>query len=360
VEDGFHVWVREYAQVEKLCAAGNPMAGSAYTNAKITPLFDKMTEDLQQFIQVYRRVLELDQAASDAEYSAMLWVSALLIGVSLLCAVTVALVIRGINQNLKIAVRELTEGARQETSAASQVASASQLLAEGSSRQAALLEETSAATQQVSAQARKNSEDCRGAAQLVNEAQRQFVHANAALELTVGAMSEINTSSEKISKIIKVIDEIAFQTNILALNAAVEAARAGEAGMGFAVVADEVRNLAQRCAQAAKDTASLIEESIVKSHDGNQKVSQVAVAIREVTENARQVNVLIETVNAGSREQSHGIEQIAKSLAQLDQVTQSSAASAEESASAAEELTAQSESVGAIVDRLTSMVGRTA
>ena len=153
------------------------------------------------------------------------------------------------------------------------------------------------------------------------------------------------------------IDEIAFQTNILALNAAVEAARAGGAGMGFAVVADEVRNLSQRCAQAARDTAALIEESIVKSQDGKVKVDQVAAAIRTITEEFGKVKILVEEVNQGSQEQTRGIEEVAKAVLQMQQVTQTTAAGAEESAAAAEELNAQSATLKNVVERLTAMMG---
>jgi methyl-accepting chemotaxis protein/methyl-accepting chemotaxis protein-1 (serine sensor receptor) len=169
-------------------------------------------------------------------------------------------------------------------------------------------------------------------------------------------MDGINASSQKISKIIKVIDEIAFQTNILALNAAVEAARAGEAGMGFAVVADEVRNLAQRCAQAAKDTADLIEDSIQRSNGGKAKVDQVAIAVRAITAESGKIKVLVDEINLGSVEQSRGIEQISRAITQMEQVTQSSAAGAEEGAAAAEQLNAQAETMKDIVGRLRIMV----
>lgn len=155
------------------------------------------------------------------------------------------------------------------------------------------------------------------------------------------AMGEIKGSSEKISRIIKVIEEIAFQTNILALNAAVEAARAGEAGMRFAVVADEVRNLAQRCSQAARDTTALVEDSITKSAAGQSRVDEVAAAVKTISHLSAEIKTLVEDVNAGSREQKTGAEQIARAMTSLQKTTQSSAASAEESAAAAEELTGQ-------------------
>jgi methyl-accepting chemotaxis protein/methyl-accepting chemotaxis protein-1 (serine sensor receptor) len=191
----------------------------------------------------------------------------------------------------------------------------------------------------------------------MSRSQRKFADANRSLDELVTAMGGIAASSDKISRIIKTIDEIAFQTNILALNAAVEAARAGEAGMGFAVVADEVRNLAQRCAQAARETAALIEESIASAGDGKAKVDRMADVIRGITEESARVATLVDQVSQDSQEQVRGIDQIGKAISQIEQVTQRAAASAEECASAAEELDAQSESLQESVARITAMVG---
>jgi methyl-accepting chemotaxis protein/methyl-accepting chemotaxis protein-1 (serine sensor receptor) len=268
----------------------------------------------------------------------------------------VGFVIRQVNAMLRNSVVELSESVVQIASAASQVAASSQSLAQGASQQTATIEETSSASAEINSMAHRTTENSRTTAELVGRSQEGFARTNQSLTEMVGAMDGINASSQKISKIIKVIDEIAFQTNILALNAAVEAARAGEAGMGFAVVADEVRNLAQRCAQAAKDTADLIEDSIQKSDGGRVKVDQVAVSIKAITAESSKIKELVDEINLGSVEQSTGIDQISRAITQMEQVTQSSAANAEESAAAAEELNAQAEAMKDVVERLRAMV----
>jgi len=301
-----------------------------------------------------------DADSADAQSTAShgrLLILSLLIAAMASGIALVFFIVRSVNAALTRAATDLSSGAGQVASAAGQVSSSSSSLAQGSSEQAASLEETSAAAEEINSMALKNAENSRVAADLVAQSQQRFKETNEALEQMVIAMGEINASSEKISKIIKVIDEIAFQTNILALNAAVEAARAGEAGMGFAVVADEVRNLAQRCSQAAKDTTALIEESIAKSTDGKTKVDHVAAGIRAITEQSGQVKTLVDEVNVGSQEQARGMEQVAKAVTQMEQVTQSAAANAEESAAAAEELNAQSETLLDIVDQLSGLVG---
>src|ERR1700679_3026457 len=176
------------------------------------------------------------------------------------------------------------------------------------------MEEFSSAAVEINSMAQRNSESSRTTVDLLTQSQNRFEQTDMSLTEMVDAMEGITGSSKKISKIIKIIDEIAFQTNILALNAAVEAARAGEAGKGFAVVADEVRNLAQRCAQAAKDTADLIEESIQKSAGGQAKVNQVAVEVRALTVESAKIRTLVDQINIASNEQTRGITQIADSI----------------------------------------------
>jgi methyl-accepting chemotaxis protein len=316
------------------------------------------TDLLDQVVgALVRRANAAVASEKDAVARKILTVSLSVLAAFGLIAVVAAMTIRGISGSLLRAVANLSETAKQVAAAASQVSSSSQTLAQCASEQAASLEETSASTQEISSMANKNGENSRSADDLVTETQAKFVRANQSLKQMVVAMGEINTQSDKISKIIRVIDEIAFQTNILALNAAVEAARAGEAGMGFAVVADEVRNLAHRSAQAAKDTASLIEESIAKSTEGKTKVDEVAAAIRGIAEEEVRLKKLVDEVNQGSQDQARGIEQISQAITQIDKVTQTTAANAEESAAAAEELNAQSEMLNGVTQDLAAMVG---
>jgi len=351
-------YLQEWDSARGISLEGKNVEAQAQYMAKCDPAFRDVKRALDELVVWNRdQGRKNAQAATAAAGSAIFWTWTILLFAAASGILLAFFIVRSINRVLRQAVAELSAGAEQTASAALQVASSSQSLAQGSSEQAASLEETSASSEEINSMARKNTDNSRMAAELVAKSQHKFVETNQSLEQTVAAMGEINAQSGKISKIIKVIDEIAFQTNILALNAAVEAARAGEAGMGFAVVADEVRNLAQRCAQAARDTSALIEESIAKSNDGKIKVDQVAAAFHAITEESGQVKMLVDEVNLGSQEQTRGIEQVGKAIAQMEQVTQKTAANAEESASAAEELNAQSETVKGIVERLTAMVG---
>ena len=266
------------------------------------------------------------------------------------------IIISTTNKALNTVTQALDSGAAQTASASGQVASASQSLAEGASEQAASLEETSASLEEISSMTKRNAESSRQAKELANQT-RQAAETGASGMTELGnAMNAIKDSSAAIAKIVKSIDEIAFQTNILALNAAVEAARAGEAGAGFAVVAEEVRSLAQRSAQSAKETATKIAEAITCSENGVQISAKVAVSCGEIVAKARRVDELVAEIAAASIEQSQGIGHVTTAVAEMDKVTQSTAASAEESASAAEELNAQAQSMRESVVTLRKLV----
>ena len=269
-----------------------------------------------------------------------------------------AFTIRAILKVLNSVTEALDAGSKQTTSAAAQVSSASQTLAGGATEQAASLEETSASLEEISGMTKRNAENAQKAKELAGSARHAADTGVTDMAAMKTAMDEIKASSDDIAKIIKTIDEIAFQTNILALNAAVEAARAGEAGAGFAVVAEEVRNLAQRSAQAAKETASKIEGAITKTSQGVTISRKVATSLEEIATRSRQVDELVVEIATASTEQNQGIGQVTVAVSQMDQVTQSNAASAEESASAAEELNAQSMALQEIVRDLLRLTGQ--
>lgn len=293
-------------------------------------------------------------AASLSQASVVLMVG---VGVVLVLGLTGAwLITRSITVPVRVLTQTLSSGADETAAAAGQVSSSSQSLAEGASQQAASLEETSASLEEMSSLTRRNAETADRVKSLASDARNAGDVGTREMEAMSGAMEGIKASSGEIAKIIKTIDEIAFQTNILALNAAVEAARAGEAGMGFAVVADEVRGLAQRCAQAAKETAVKIEEAVERSARGVDISANVARSLGEIVTKARQVDELASEVATSSREQSQGIDQVSRAMAEMDKVTQATAGNAEESASAAEELNAQAATLRQAVTELQRLV----
>lgn len=271
------------------------------------------------------------------------WINLTIGGLVLLATIAVImLVVRSLTNTMARGVLQLNEASALINSTTSIITSASQSLAEGASEQAASLEETSASMEEMFSMTQRNAQTAGQVKELGSQArQAGDIGVHDMQEMTT-AMDAIKASSADIAKIIKTIDEIAFQTNILALNAAVEAARAGAAGMGFAVVAEEVRNLAQRSALAARETAEKIEDAVKKSAHGANISAKVATSLEEIVGKARQVDQLAGEVATASQEQSQGISQVNTAITQMDKVTQSTAASAEESASAAQELAAQS------------------
>jgi methyl-accepting chemotaxis protein len=344
-------------RVHQKVSQGDTNGGVAIFMNEFLPYAHQLREQSDKFAAMQTEFMtERAQAVKSVETQALWLTIGMLLGYAVLVGIVVVIVHR-INQELRVTAASLSAGAAQIAAVATQTAETSQSLAKGATSQAASVEETSAAAEEINAMARQNADNSRTTAELVAESGGKFSQANQTLEEMVLAMGEITESSAKIAKIIKVIDEIAFQTNILALNAAVEAARAGESGQGFAVVADEVRNLAQRSAQAAKDTALLIEDSIAKAVSGKGKVDQVATVIRGISEDGLRVKVLIDDVHRGSDEQSRGIEQIGKAITEIERITQTTAANSEESAATAEELSAQAQALQETIAALNMMVG---
>jgi methyl-accepting chemotaxis protein len=277
---------------------------------------------------------------------------------ALVVSVTIAFVIvRTTNAVLGSSVLELTAGAGQVASAAEQLSGASQSMSQDANSQAAALEETSASMEEMASMTRQNADHSHQGAELMGEVDRHVTASEGVLHAMIASMQGIQESTSKVSRIIKTVDEIAFQTNILALNAAVEAARAGEAGMGFAVVADEVRNLAQRALQAAKDTSVLIEAAISNAREGDERVREVSMVITAISGSVGQAKRLVDEVSSASRQQTQGIDQVSKAILELEQLTQRTAANSEESAAASEELSSQAELTMNVVARLNALVG---
>lgn len=274
-----------------------------------------------------------------------------------LMTVALFIVIRRNTKPLYVVMGEISESSRQVASGSAQMTQTSDDLANGTSSLAAALEETSSSLEEISSITAQNAENTMEVESLTKAAMQVVGQANQSMSEVIGAMQEISKSSQETSKIIKTIDEIAFQTNLLALNAAVEAARAGEAGAGFAVVADEVRSLAMRAAEAAKNTAQMIEDTIKNVKYGSGLVDKTHGAFSQVADSVSKMNELIGSITIASNQQAQGVQQINKAVAMMDEVVQNTAASAEESASMSREMGSQADKLEQVVENLEGVIG---
>lgn len=266
------------------------------------------------------------------------------------------LVAKDIDESVKKVLSHLSETSKDLNSISSELTQTGHKLAEGSSEQAASIQETSSTLEESSSMVHQTTQNTKEAEVLAKQTKEAADKGNSEMQVMLDSMKELKTSSDEISKIIKVIDEIAFQTNILSLNAAVEAARAGDAGKGFAVVAEEVRNLAQRSAQAAKDTTVIIESNISLSEKCLKITEQVDSSLVEIMTDSHKVSELLEEISTASQEQEIGIVQINQAISQMERVLQANATTAQESAKSSDALSSFSDTIKAIMKELGNLI----
>jgi len=312
---------------------------------KISPLLEKADGQVAELMTAQRKALEVAAAAVDEETSDNQVQAVALVGLGLALGVAMMFMIRMMTKDLRRVAEGVYSGTDSVAAAARQAAASSVSLARGASEQAASLTEASEASEAIGGEARSNEDRARSATAMAQRSQADFQEVRGLLEGTRRAMSEAEAASGKMTSILRVIDEIAFQTNILALNAAVEAARAGEQGRGFSVVASEVRALAQRSAEAAREIKTLIAASTERVQAGTEMVGQAGRTIGTMVDAVGGVSTLVGSISSASAQQAAGVEQVNQAVGQMDQATQQNAALVEESAAAADSLRQQAQSL---------------
>ena len=362
VYDSFKKSIKDYRSAEdkmiNFLKTGNKLEAQSILNGEGLEAGNAMNDSLTKLSELK---INLAKQSSDnnkkiSNNSTLIMMIAIAIGFAISIFLGLWMGIIVISRPLNRISDTLGSGAGQIALASNQLSSSSQEIANGATEQASSIEETTSSMEELASMVKQNVQNAKEASVLADKASTASQTGYAQMEKMLESMNDINKSSDQIQKIIKVIDDIAFQTNILALNAAVEAARAGEAGMGFAVVADEVKNLANRSADAAKETSSMIEDSIKKTQGGLDIATKLAEVFKEILTNAQKVSEMSKEVETASRQQDTGINQVNKAIVQFDEVVQSNASSAEETASSAEELLAQVETLNSIVSQLVLLV----
>ncbi|MDH5543622.1 MAG: methyl-accepting chemotaxis protein [Nitrospinota bacterium] len=351
---GFYTMGKEMAQVyiDKGPEEGNKMM------EKFDPYAEKIGDGMGAIVEFTREELErvLTSLKAGAELSRRIGAIMMVLG-SILGALVSLFIVSNVRNKLSGICSQITSGALEVASASGMISSSSQSLASGATNQASSVQSTTTAMEQISSSAKQNAENSSRANQIIRETEDMVTRGVESMASMTSAMNSIKESSSEISKIIKVIEEIAFQTNLLALNAAVEAARAGEHGKGFAVVAEEVRNLAQRSATASKDTAQLISNAVQRSEEGGKIAEKAAADLKAIADGIKKAKDNVTEITAASHEQAQGVENVNRSIMDIDQVTQGTAADSEQTAAASEELNAQSEKLFEMVSTLSNVVG---